>query len=527
MKNLLCILLFCFPVLSFAQQEAAQDSLEKKNVDQFFEIADSLNSNYGTKPGGLGELLITTTDTLTIYHKLDSLQRLSFGLDSLKLKSKLDSLQQLRLPTEKVQTKIDSIQSLLAVQRKVNEQISSLNSGMDQAIHKVSQPLQGKIDKATALDGVSREGIADLQEQTGISLSTQLPEIKGLKLEEIKGLETPGLEIPKIEMPDLGQELPDLAGLGNLNTEKLSQLGDLPPGADLGKLEELRKEGLPEMDKADKLAEEQFLKTKEGQAFQEKLGGSQSGMGELKQLSGKDYLKEQAKTKIYQATKDHFKGQAEKLDLAREQLAKYKGRFEKVESVKKMPKGFFKLNPLRGKPWQERVLMGSLWGFGKQEQFRIDVGPTLAWRFNDKLSAGLGYQYRLGVGKEKPWVNNADKVHGYLFFSDFQFKKGFFARLLFQDLNTCTSCSFPTQKSEVVEQEWVKGLSIGIGKSYTFYKSVKGFSLLQYNILHSNRKTPYAQPYQAKIGFYIKGKKIFKKGEGRQKEKDRTKNKDQ
>lgn len=219
-----------------------------------------------------------------------------------------------------------------------------------------------------------------------------------------------------------------------------------------------------------------------------------------------------AKQQAVASAQTFFSNNKGKLSQARQDLDKYKARYGKIESLKNMPKGFFKANPLKGKPWPERVLVGTQWQLGKQDQYIVDLGPYAAWRFTDKLSLGAGFQYRLSVSVEnKPWVSSSDKVLGYFAFTDLEIKKGFFARLHYEDLNTPVPRINLATQSETVNQEWVKGLSVGVGKSYTFYKWVRGYGLVQYNLLHKHGQTPYLQPFQAKIGFYMLSGHLLRK----------------
>lgn len=225
-----------------------------------------------------------------------------------------------------------------------------------------------------------------------------------------------------------------------------------------------------------------------------------------------DELGGAAKARAMKAVGDHFANHKAELDKARAGLDKYKGRFEKVESVKDMPKGFLKLNPLKGKPWPERVIMGTHWQLGKQDRFVVDLGPYTAWRFTDKLSAGGGFQYRLSASvKEKPWVSASEKVLGYFAFTDMEVYKGFFLRAHYEDLSAPVPRKNAITQAEEVRQEWVKGLSVGVGKTYTFYKSVMGYGLVQYNLLHQRGETPYLQPLQTKIGFFLYGSDLRRK----------------
>ncbi|MBX0335569.1 hypothetical protein K3G39_20245 [Pontibacter sp. HSC-14F20] len=217
-------------------------------------------------------------------------------------------------------------------------------------------------------------------------------------------------------------------------------------------------------------------------------------------------LKAKAGQAALKAAGEPFTESFDKLGQAKADFDKYKGRASKVESIKDMPKGVLGPNPLKGKPWTERLVVGSLWQAGKQERFFLDLGPTLAWRFSERLSMGAGGQYRLYLSvKDKPFVGGAARVGGYSLFSDFQIKSGFFARLQYEGLSAPVTRTDPLTQEETLGREWVPGLSAGLGKDYTLYKKLRGYALLQYNLLHEKGRTPFLHPLQARVGFFLYG----------------------
>lgn len=130
------------------------------------------------------------------------------------------------------------------------------------------------------------------------------------------------------------------------------------------------------------------------------------GLSQAQALPRPEELQGIAKARALKATVDHFAGHKAELDKARAELDKYKGSFEKVESVKDMP-------------WPERVVLGTQWQLGRLERFTVGLGPYAAWRFTDRFSVGAGAQYRHSVSlKEKPWVSGADRVLGFFAFAD-------------------------------------------------------------------------------------------------------------
>lgn len=227
--------------------------------------------------------------------------------------------------------------------------------------------------------------------------------------------------------------------------------------------------------------------------------------------ASQDELKAKAGQAALKAAGEPFTESFDKLGQAKADFDKYKGRASKVESMKDMPKGILGPNPLKGKHWTERLVVGSLWQAGKQERFFLDLGPTLAWRFSERLSAGAGGQYRLHLSvKEKPFVGGAEQVGGYSLFSDFQIKNGFFARLQYEGLSAPVAQTDPLTQELTIEREWVPGLSAGLGKDYTLYRKLRGYALLQYNLLHEKDHTPYLHPLQARVGFFLYGSNILK-----------------
>jgi hypothetical protein len=534
MRKLLYIFLLFLPALAYSQEQTQPDSVLQQGVEEL-SAASSTVSDSLRAVQELTELpnLSTAVDTLALKHKIDSLRQWQSSLDTLQLRQSLDSLRQLQQKGKVVQHKVDSVQNLLDVSAQANRQIAELNQTLNQPLTQSRQLLQGKIHKATRPEGLNQEAVSEFSEHSGLAINTTLPEVEGVSLPGMEGGGIPGMDVPQMDIPRMdipqadlpgtglpGPELPGMEGLEGIREGmgKVDALGD-EVGAYADDLDRISEGKLNEIESADKIAEQQLLQSEGGQAFQQQSGMSQTGMGELQQMSGRDYLQEQGKEQVYEAAIDHFAGHQQELMAAQKEMAKYKGRFEQVQSVKEMPKNVLLLNPLKDKPWQERVIIGSLWQFGRQEQYLIDLGPTLAWRFTDRLSAGAGGQYRLSISKEhSPWVNSSDRVLGYFMYADFKFKKGFFARLTFENLQTAVPRFNASRQVESTEQRWVMGLSPGIGKSYSVYKKLRGFTLLQFNFLHRYHETPYAQPVQAKIGFYLFGKDLQRKKKEKEEE---------
>ena len=521
MQKLLYILLILLPVSLMGQEVLNMaDSLADKPIGLMDSVA------YAISGVQVHDSLSRLPNTRHLQQKVDSLQQLASGVDTLQLNQALDSLQQLKLPIEVYQAKEDSIRRVLDYSAKLDQEIQALNQRLNKPILGSQEKLQKGIDKFTEKpEGMDQEALGDLQEQTGVSFSTDLPPIEGLSLEGINlpsdGL--PGLEgvsvgdINGTEIPELSLEklqLPEIKGLEASGlTEGIGTVGDL--SGELQKAGEytedigsLSKGKLEEMKKVDQLAEQQLMNREETAFFKEQTAGAGQPAEEFLKYRNVDQLKEKAMEETPKAAIDHFSAHKDKLQAAQNKLNKHKGRYQEIKSVKEIPKNPLKRNPLSGKPWPERWIIGSVWQFHKVGQFKIDLGPSLAYRISDKIEIGAAYQWRLTVDKEAPvFLSTRDWLSGYSLFADYRIKKGFFIRGSMAHLNLLP---LEGQVSEEKQNRiWVNSFALGAGKSYTFFKSFKGYSLIQYSFSEGIDK-PLENPLQVKIGFYINGKIFIK-----------------
>jgi hypothetical protein len=515
MKKLLYILFLLFPPFVYAQEKTNPDSLQEQGIKRLTSITDSLQI---LQVADSLQQLNSVVDTLKIQHKLDSLRKLSSSLDTLKLKQLLDSIQNASLPTEAFQAKADSIKGLLDMSAKANQKIGELDQQLNQSLQEKQQKLQQKVGKLAKLEDVNQQALGNLKEQTGVDISTDLPRVEGIPMEGVKEIGVPDIDVPagelsfanlpKLDLPKA--ELPEVEGLDQLQ-EAVGKVGEVSEKVD-GYSEDISNVAEGKLDKvqnADKLAEQELMNREEISLFQQQQGEAFQGAKQFQQLKGDKYLKQKATEEAAKVAVDHFAGHKDKLNAARAKLMKYKGRYSEIKSVKDLPKNPLKRNPLKGKPWPERIVVGSIWNFSKGDDFKMDVGPSIAYRIYDKAEVGATYQWRLTVDKQADlFLSTRDQLHGYSLFFDYKFKKGFFARGTYAKLYALPQKKTPSFEEEQ-QRKWVNSFEVGLGRSYTFYKGIKGYSLIQYSFSKGLDK-PYPNPIQMKIGFYINGKHFRK-----------------
>ena len=511
--------------------QAQEGTKSESNVKgKLINPADSVTSLLPVALEQAQDSLKRLSDTRSLQQKADSLQYLVSALDTLKLIQALDSLKKPELPMEVYQAKEDSIRRSLDYSSKLNQQIKSLQQEMNNPLQRGRDKLQhGKVTAKP--DGMNEEFTGIIKEQTGLDLPASLPqaeslspertgisadalpEIKGLPMGNDNSLEVSELSLDNIELPEIkgikSDGIIEKAGGAGGISESLDKAGEFSEDFNqlpAGKIDKVKD--------VDKLAEEQLMQREETAFFKEKASSAGQPAEEFLKYRNPDQLKEKVMEEAPKAAVDHFAGKMDQLKAAKEKLNKHKGRFQEVKSVKELPKNPLKLNPLKGKPWPERWIVGSIWQFHKQGPFRIDLGPSLAYRVSDKIEIGAAYQWRLTVDKKAPvFLSTNEWVSGYSVFADYRIKKGFFFRGSVAHLNMLPEREKVTEEAQ--SRIWVNSFALGAGKSYTFFRSFKGYTIIQYDFSKGTNK-PYKNPLQVKIGFYINGKHFFKKA----KEKD-------
>ncbi|WP_224994343.1 hypothetical protein [Cesiribacter sp. SM1] len=466
----------------------------------------------------------------------DSLiQRHTLSMDTLQ--AHRDSL------AAKAQHRLDSIHQQLSL---VQQQLDSLQEKGDVGVGRMQDSLQHLLSKGQAFEQMILEQQQalplPLADAPGLQQQLDLPQL-GLSNKEVPGvdvlqggamdLDLPNsslseLTLPSAKMPVTGlskdvlsKDLPE-SQLPDISQEKLLQeqlsLGQLPQEVP-AKIDSSTFSG----ENLDKRLEEQLLKQKEVVALQEQSGLAEDPLKDYLQQDAKDLAQQQAgelplkglptdgvlqgdltADQVQKKAVDHFAGKAEALAKARGDLNKHKGRFKEIKSVKELPKNPLKRHPLMGVEWYKRVVPGLQWQLGKEDAIRIDIGPRLSYLVTDKLELGASAQARTTIGKSVPsFVSlNHDRVWGYSLFGNYEVKKGFFGQISYERLNT-QAILLPGQQERLRERLWVEGLRMGVGKRYTLYKRLRGYSLIEYNFSPSIH-TPYRQQLQVKMGVILK-----------------------
>ncbi len=470
-----------------------------------------------------------------VQHKIDSLH--AIGLPSDKYTRKLDSLNQVG-PEKYIQWFEKKQQDL---EDKVNKPVNDLNAKVNQPIDKIEDQINRPVDK---IENSINDKLSQVRNEAG-----EGGNIPG-------NLNAGDIDVTKASLPstdlglntDLQQKLPNT----NLDVNNPLSKIDNPVGGQMGELNGIKEKasdlkGLPQqqIDKVKSVDAVQGAQQKVGdlnkttdklQAYQGDAKNIASGdLGEVKTIpdalekkaSSLDEIKElqaqsgeitkaqemlkagndpeamkQLAMQQLSPAKDHFAGKEQVLTNAMEELTKLKKKYDQVTSLtdlKKRPP-----NPMKGKPFIERIVPGVALQIQKSSTFLVDFNPYLTWLFSRHISAGAGWNDRLAFAKWNQ-LSPTDRIYGPRVFGTYNFKKGFSAKAEIEKMNTLIPQS--TLSTDAGTRQWVWSAFVGIKKDYKFIKSVNGNVQILYNLYDDHDNSPYFERLNVRVGFEFPMKK--------------------
>lgn len=393
---------------------------------------------------------------------------------------------------------------------------------------RAARPLLDKVDSLRGGAEALEDSLKNLV-QVPDSLKKYLPKEVGF-LEE-----RPVTELGEKEMKDIksigGEKIgkpQHLEGMDNLSDIDLG-IGEMPSLEDVPQINEIGKLS----EQADRIKQEWKLENLEGKAekeagqlkairaMEEQKGSLNEHTALLEQHGEQDYYKE----KVKKVAKDHFAGHTEKLQAAQEKLAEIKKDYpEGLSSIKDLPKR--RPNRMKGKPFKERLVLGMTLQVHQDKTPNLDLSPFAAYRWTERLSFGLGGNYRVMTKDRFKGLTRMDEVYGARAFSEFNLYKGIFVHAGYEMMRAPRKepLSF-NGKAEDVGNTWVDGLLIGAGKDYRIARYVKGNMQVLYNFL-DEVNSPYRNKVMVRLGFSFQLKDRIKKpvvrSQDREKLKDRA-----
>ncbi|MBN8653033.1 MAG: hypothetical protein J0L67_16495 [Cytophagales bacterium] len=477
MKQLLLLLVFLIACSAQAQQV---DSLfSKLNPDSLFRLKpDTLLTNKIKKADSLALGFQSKADSL---HNSYQQQLNSINATRNRLQQKIDSLNNLKVPTQKLTQQLDSLNQLQT--QKLNEvttKINNLKTKATKSLDEINLPqeLQGPVNNLK-------------QSINGFTLPGTSP----------KNLAIGNLDLPNItntQLPTLTDQIKLDPSLKNFSSE-LSQLNGF--GNNLGTyaedVKQLTQGNLDEVKSVDKLIEnkvagiEGMEQLQEGKALMEKAKPDSAALANM----AKEVVQEQ----ILNSAQDHFAGKEAVLQQAMDKMSKLKNRYSEVKSMAELPKRL--PNPLKGKPFIERLVPGISFQIQKSQYFLLDVNPVLRYKIRPRISAGMGWNERLPFDGWKIQGGN-ERVYGPRAVFQVAWTKGIIFTLQPEVMNTTIPPLLASRLGyDPAYRTWITSVFGGIKKEFTVYKGIKGNSEFLYNFRDKDGMSPYADKVNVRFGF--------------------------
>jgi hypothetical protein len=452
------------------------------------------------------------------------------------LEQKIDSLKRVQLPHEQYTKSLDSLANHYP--EKLNTSISKAEQQGQQAVDDAKTAVSRKVEEVTGISSseIEQSGIisdplgeAEIPNSGFSELQKELPKTPELGLEgaDLKEVGVPGNE----QLKEVKADLTEKSGYGEIAEnvtevkstanetlgktkeavhyneveEKLQEVNSYGEKLsayekEVANVKEGNFEGIEKKAEEEVVANFEEIGTLQGQADGIK-GEMQADVEELAKLQEEAYLKEQLKEKAVELASTEFAEHAAKLQEAQNSLNKYKSKYSALQSLRDAAKQ--KRSSLKGKGWRERIAPGFSFEFIPGDLLHLDIAPSLGYRFSKRLALHSGYLYRFTFDKPNTAFQWKGPTYGPKVFTTYMVKKGFYGILSYEALRTNVprQLVFPETR-----RDWVYNGFAGVGKAYRVSKYLHGNMLFLYNVLYS-AKTPYAKPYNIRMGFDFSLKK--------------------
>ena len=479
-------------------------NLQAQSLDSLLDLPSVINVSDSLKNFSVNQKSLHTLDSIQTAAS-HSLNKLKLSYDSVKttterelrrIQSRIDSLINFNLPANKLTHKLDSIA------RWKDEKLNAIQSKVDGLKGKVAEKIQSLQLPDELKDKTSE--LTSLIDNLDVSMpDATFPQ---LSLGDKLSLDMNGIDdvLSGGALPDLNNSLPgNLPNAADvkLPTEDLSSISDqIRPYHD--KITEVVPDNINDVPS---IVEKEAVEAVQLDDVQKQIGEAGQLSEMTSQLNNQEAVKEKLKEVAQQQAMDHFAGKEQQLEQAMETLAKYKKKYESVQSLADLPK---KLpNPMHDKPFIERLIPGIAIQIHREDAWLFDFNPYFGYRISGKLTAGIGWNQRIAYNFDEMEFQARQKIFGPRTYGEFLVAKGFSARLELEYMKTDVPSQFSSGHTDEQGREWVFSTMAGLKKDYTFLKSVKGTVMLLYNLYDPHHRSPYGEKLNMRFGFEFPIKK--------------------
>lgn len=221
------------------------------------------------------------------------------------------------------------------------------------------------------------------------------------------------------------------------------------------------------------------------------------------QLADSAFVKDQLKRKAEDLAAEYLSENQELFQAAKNRMDVLMKKYAIVPNSNDLTSAVKRIS-LKGRPFRERLLVGTNFQVLSLEPLAIDFSPLLGYKFNSNFVMGVGGTYRQSFNDSLLQIS--PDVMSYGVFARYAVIRNFFANVEYS-VNTARSSSSETQSGRVTE----KSLIVGVGRKFLVHQKVDMTIIVGYNFLHTRNSALYQSPWSVKVGFQSSDLAFLKK----------------
>ncbi len=425
----------------------------------------------------MDSLIIKTDSTLSLQlvHFNDSVEKSQSQLQIIKWKLPVDSSTR-KIGFQGVDSKmlIKSRNFSDSIKNKYNE-----NRMLDSISNKLNKRLEfsGVAPNFSTKFGLTNpdipnvaKGLGDIPDVDFKQFSKVSDGLAGIDKSTI--LEKTG-SIAKVETPE---EIKEVNGLTN-DMNKYSQ--DLEKGISTD----------TDINSLSKSGEEKIMSLEQTKGIKAEIAKAD----ELKKLNDIEASKVELVTKAREMAVNHFAGHENELKAAIEKLSEAKSKVKDPDQIVDLMKKRPRLS--ESKTFIERITPGLSLQFQGSSNFWLDMNPYLLYQLTSRFTIGAGWNDRFSYSFKKESFNKLERIYGYRGMVHFRMKEYLWLVAEAERMYVISS-----QNKNIAERTWVVTYFGGIKTDIRINDHLKTSIQLLYNVLDTNRESPYLGKVNSRIG---------------------------
>ena len=247
----------------------------------------------------------------------------------------------------------------------------------------------------------------------------------------------------------------------------------------------------------------------EKEAYKKKVEALDANQNEYKQqfdqLQDSAYWKEQARKKAEEMALDYITENPALMKAAKTKMDLLMKKYSIVPNSNDLSTAV-KRTSLQGKSFKERLYLAGNFQVLSLKPVSFDFSPMIGYRFNTRLVAGVGGNYRKTFGDVDSLSRFASDMLGYKAFVSYDVLRDFFAYTEFANNTTGAG-----QTESSFERIWSTSFLLGAGRKFAIHPKIEMTIVVLYNFTRKPGDTVYPSPWVVRFGFQLSELALLKR----------------